>query len=70
MLTLPENRITPGNIAEIKRCLSTHKGDTPVRFTVVGRERTVVYELGFLIDPEPVASDLKSVFGPAIWSVV
>ncbi|MDX6353100.1 MAG: polymerase subunit alpha, partial [Streptomyces sp.] len=70
MLTLPETRITAGNIAEIKRCLSTHKGDTPVRFTVVGRQRTVIYELGFLIDPEPVASDLKSVFGPAIWSVL
>lgn len=52
---------------ELKRILSAHKGDSPVRLRVHAPQKTVVYELGFLVDPTSVASDIKGTFGPDAW---
>ncbi|MET9478648.1 hypothetical protein ACFYWN_28740 [Streptomyces sp. NPDC002917] len=29
--------------------------------------KTVLYELGFLVDPTSIASDIKGTFGPDAW---
>lgn len=68
MLVLPAHRIVPPVIAELKRTLRAHPGDTPVRMTVEGRDKTVVYELGFLVNPEHIASDIKGSLGASAWA--
>ncbi|MGW2541293.1 DNA polymerase III subunit alpha [Kitasatospora sp. NPDC001574] len=69
ILTVNERQLTPKIIQELKRSLSTHKGETPVRLHLVGREKTTIFELGFLIEPEPVASEVKTYLGAGAWSV-
>ena len=69
MITVAENRITHKVVAEMKQSFSSHPGQTPVRLRVEGRGKTCVYELGFLIDPETVASEIKSLLGPTVWAV-
>ncbi|MFH8559010.1 hypothetical protein [Streptomyces celluloflavus] len=54
-------------VAELKRILTAHKGESPVRLRLGTPGRTVVYELGFLVDPASLASDVKGAFGPGVW---
>jgi DNA polymerase III subunit alpha len=68
VLVLPEHRITAQVVGELKRTLRAHPGDSPVRLKVEGRGRTTVYELGFLVNPENIASDIKGSFGQAAWA--
>jgi DNA polymerase-3 subunit alpha len=68
VLVLPEHRINPEVVGELKRTLSAHPGDSPVRLKVEGREKTVVYELGFLVNPEHIASEIKGSFGQSAWA--
>ncbi|MGP4113143.1 DNA polymerase III subunit alpha [Streptomyces sp. 4N509B] len=68
VLVLPEHRITERVVGELRRTLQAHPGDSPVRLKVEGRERTTVYELGFLVNPENIASDIKGSFGQAAWA--
>ncbi len=68
LLVLPEHRITEQVVGELKRTLRAHPGDSPVRLKVEGREKTTVYELGFLVNPDNIASDIKGSFGQAAWA--
>jgi DNA polymerase III subunit alpha len=68
VLVLPEHRITEAVVGELKRTLRAHPGDSPVRLKVEGREKTTVYELGFLVNPENIASDIKGSFGQTAWA--
>lgn len=61
---------TPLVVAELKRILTAHPGDTPIRLRAVGRDRTTVYELGYLVNPENIASDIKASFGQDAWAGV
>jgi DNA polymerase-3 subunit alpha len=54
-------------IRELKRILSAHPGESPVRVRLQGPDKTTVYELGFLVDPMSVASDIKGSFGAEAW---
>ncbi|WP_327418344.1 DNA polymerase III subunit alpha [Streptomyces sp. NBC_01233] len=69
LITVTESKITPKIVAEMKHSFSSHPGQTPVRLKVEGRQKTTVYELGFLIDPDPVASEIKSLLGTGVWSL-
>jgi len=69
-LTVPEQKITPPLVAELKRSLRAHPGDVPVRIRMEGRRRTLVFELGFLINPDNgFASEIKTLLGQGAWSV-
>ncbi|WP_328403967.1 DNA polymerase III subunit alpha [Streptomyces sp. NBC_00390] len=67
MLAFPSYRVNEPAVAELKRILSAHKGESPVRMRVLTPQKTVIYELGFLVDPTSVASDIKGTFGPDVW---
>jgi DNA polymerase-3 subunit alpha len=54
-------------VRELKRILGAHPGDSPVRVRLQGPDKTTVYELGFLVDPTSVASDIKGSFGADAW---
>jgi len=69
MITVAEHRMTSKVVAEMKQSFSSHPGQTPVRLRVEGREKTTLYELGFLIDPDTVASEIKSLLGTGVWAV-
>lgn len=60
-------RVNEPVVAELKRILTAHKGESPVRLRLGTPGRTVVYELGFLVDPASLASDVKGAFGPGVW---
>ncbi|WP_371605075.1 DNA polymerase III subunit alpha (plasmid) [Streptomyces sp. NBC_01220] len=66
-LSFPAYRINQPTVTELKRILAAHKGETPVRMRVEAPTKTVLYELGFLVDPTSVASDIKGTFGPDAW---
>lgn len=66
-LSFLAHKINPPAVTELKRILSAHKGESPVRLRVQTPVKTVVYELGFLVDPTSVASDIKGTFGPDAW---
>ncbi|MET9470501.1 MULTISPECIES: DNA polymerase III subunit alpha [unclassified Streptomyces] len=66
-LSFPAHKINEPTVAELKRILAAHKGENPVRMRVQTPAKTVVYELGFLVDPTSVASDIKGTFGPDAW---
>ncbi|MFB4197074.1 DNA polymerase III subunit alpha [Streptomyces carpaticus] len=68
LLVLPEHRINGRAIRELKRTLKAHPGDSPVRLKVEGRQKTTIFELGFLVNPENIASDIKGGFGPSAWA--
>ena len=53
-------------ISELKRILQPTPAETPIRLRVQGPNKTTVYELGFLINPETIASDIKGSFGPGV----
>jgi len=67
-IVLPMHRTVPPVIKELKRILKAHPGQTPIRLRAEAREKTVVYELGFLVNPDNIASDIKGSFGPDAWS--
>ncbi|WP_405667992.1 DNA polymerase III subunit alpha [Streptomyces sp. NBC_00055] len=66
-LSFSSFKINERTVAELKRILTAHKGESPVRMRVQAPAKTVVYELGFLVDPTSVASDIKGTFGPEAW---
>jgi DNA polymerase-3 subunit alpha len=67
LLQLRSHKINEPTVKELKRILTAHKGETPVRLRVQTPDKTVVYELGFLVDSTSVASDVKGTFGPDAW---
>jgi DNA polymerase-3 subunit alpha len=66
-LSFRSHRVHEKTVKDLKRILSAHKGENPVRLRVLTPDKTVVYELGFLVDPPSVASDIKGTFGPDAW---
>lgn len=69
LLVVPENRITGETVGELKRALGAHPGDVPVRLRMQGGRRTVLYELGYRIDPDNgFAGEVKSLFGAGVLS--
>ncbi|WP_329368647.1 DNA polymerase III subunit alpha [Streptomyces sp. NBC_00669] len=67
-LAFREHRILRHDaINELRRILSAHPGESPVRAKVSGPQKTTVYELGFLVDPTTVASEIKVSFGADVW---
>jgi DNA polymerase-3 subunit alpha len=68
-LNIPERKITPQLVAELKRTMRAHPGETPVRLLLEGRMKSVLFELGFLVDAESgFASDIKGLLGPGVWA--
>jgi DNA polymerase-3 subunit alpha len=68
-LNIPERKITPQLVAELRRTLRAHPGEVPVRLLLEGRAKSVLFELGFLVDPESgFASDIKGLLGPGVWA--
>jgi|SRR5581483_4237065 DNA polymerase-3 subunit alpha len=68
-LTIPERRIDGGLVSELKRALKAHPGDTPVRLMMTGPRKSVLFELGFLVDPDHgFASEIKGMLGPGAWT--
>ncbi|WP_455354401.1 DNA polymerase III subunit alpha [Streptomyces sp. SYSU K217416] len=66
-LTFRSHKVHEKTVKELKRILTAHKGESPVRLRVQTPDKTVVYELGFLVDPLSIASDIKGTFGPDAW---
>jgi DNA polymerase III subunit alpha len=66
-VTVPESKIVPDKIAELKRALLAHPGDVPVRLLVVGPDSRRLYELpGYNVDPASgFVSEVKQAFGAA-----
>ncbi|WP_329457454.1 DNA polymerase III subunit alpha [Streptomyces sp. NBC_01497] len=67
VLAFQSHKISEPSIAELKRILTAHRGDSPVRMRVQAPQKTVLYELGYTVDPTSVASDIKGAFGPDAW---
>ncbi|WP_327239512.1 hypothetical protein OG243_11375 [Streptomyces sp. NBC_01318] len=65
--SLSAYKINERTVSELKRILAAHKGESPVRMRVQTPAKTVLYELGFLVDPTSIASDIKGTFGPDAW---
>lgn len=70
LLSFRSHRVHEKTVRELRRILRAHPGETPVRMRVQGPDKTIVYELGFLVDPPSVASDIKGTFGPDAWQGV
>ncbi|MFF1560530.1 DNA polymerase III subunit alpha [Streptomyces sp. NPDC058279] len=70
LLSFRAHRMHEKTIRELKRILQAHPGESPVRMRVQSPDKTVVYELGFLVDPPSVASDIKGTFGADAWQGV
>ncbi|MGW3627006.1 hypothetical protein [Streptomyces sp. NPDC000880] len=66
-LYFPAHKVSGPAVAELKRILTAHKGASPVRMRVQTPVKTVVFELGFLVDATSIASDIKGTFGPDAW---
>ncbi|MDQ2875167.1 MAG: DNA polymerase III subunit alpha [Actinomycetota bacterium] len=66
-VTVPESKVVPDKIAELKRALRAHPGDVPVRLLVVGQLGSKLYELpDYPVDPSSAfVSEVKQAFGPA-----
>ncbi|MGW4784952.1 DNA polymerase III subunit alpha [Streptomyces sp. NPDC004230] len=69
-LTLPYHRVNQGAIKELKRIMTAHPGTSPVRMTVRGPRKTLVYELQARVDAGTIASDIKGSFGLEAWQGV
>jgi DNA polymerase-3 subunit alpha len=68
-LNIPERKINPRLVSELRRTMRAHPGDVPVRLLMEGHQRNVLFELGFLVDPESgFASDIKGLLGPGVWA--
>ncbi|GAA2652474.1 DNA polymerase III subunit alpha [Streptomyces spororaveus] len=70
LLSFRSHKIHEKTVRELRRILRAHPGESPVRMRVRTPDKTVVYELGFLVDPTSVASDIKGTFGPDAWQGV
>lgn len=66
-LFMRAHKLNQPTITELKRILRAHPGDSPVRMRVRGPEKTTVFELGFLVNHETIASDIKGSFGAESW---
>ncbi|MFI7018792.1 DNA polymerase III subunit alpha [Streptomyces sp. NPDC050164] len=66
-LALPAHRITRQSVSELRRILTDHPGDTPVRLRVRGSRTTTVYALDTTVNPATIASDVKGTFGADAW---
>ncbi|MFF2305897.1 DNA polymerase III subunit alpha [Streptomyces sp. NPDC058128] len=67
LLSFPSYKINEPTVGKLKSILAAHKGESPVRMRVQTPTKVVLYELGFLVDPTSVASDVKGTFGPDAW---
>lgn len=65
LITLPSSKVRGPMVAELKRALTAHPGDAPVRLTVIGTTHTTVYELpDYRVDPTiAFASEIKALLG-------
>ncbi|WP_331745890.1 DNA polymerase III subunit alpha [Streptomyces virginiae] len=70
LLSFRSHKMHEKTVRELRRILKAHPGESPVRMRVQTPDKTVVYELGFLVDPPSVASDIKGTFGPDAWQGV
>ncbi|MFC7330143.1 OB-fold nucleic acid binding domain-containing protein [Marinactinospora rubrisoli] len=52
-LEIAEAAVTPESVRRMKEIFQAHPGGTEIHLRVRGRRRTVVYRLGFLVDPRP-----------------
>ncbi|WP_327682214.1 DNA polymerase III subunit alpha [Kitasatospora sp. NBC_00458] len=67
-ISIPIGKITPDVVSDLKLALQDHPGDVPVRLLTTGWDRSILYELGFLVNPENgLASDIKTLFGTQAW---
>ncbi|MGW1374517.1 DNA polymerase III subunit alpha [Streptomyces sp. NPDC002446] len=66
-LDIPVHRVNAAAVAELKRILGAHPGDTPVHLRVRSPQQTTVYALGRLVNAATIASDIKGVFGVGVW---
>ncbi|MFI6976988.1 DNA polymerase III subunit alpha [Embleya sp. NPDC050154] len=66
-LALPEHRVTEHAVAELKRILAAHPGDSPVHLTVRGVHKTTVYALAATVHAAGIASEVKATFGAEAW---
>lgn len=69
-LALPFHRVSEQAVADLKRILHAHPGDSPVHLSVRGPQKTTVYALAAQVDASSLASDIKGTFGPDAWSGV
>ncbi|MFJ9447431.1 DNA polymerase III subunit alpha [Kitasatospora sp. NPDC101235] len=67
-LLLPAHRITPQSVAELKRILAAHPGDTPLRLVVRDPRKTTVYGLPATVNAATIVSDIKAAFGAEAWA--
>ncbi|WP_053691693.1 DNA polymerase III subunit alpha [Streptomyces sp. WM6372] len=70
LLSFRSHKMHEKTVRELRRILKAHPGESPVRMRVQTPDKTIVYELGFLVDPPSVASDIKGTFGPDAWQGV
>ncbi|MFG2979174.1 DNA polymerase III subunit alpha [Streptomyces sp. NPDC048331] len=70
LLSFRSHKMHEKTVQELRRILKAHPGESPVRMRVQTPDKTIVYELGFLVDPPSVASDIKGTFGPDAWQGV
>lgn len=69
-ITVPEAKVNPHMVRELKRSLRAHPGDVPVRLLTTSRQKNVLYELGFLVNTDNAfASEVKTLLGPSAWSI-
>ncbi|WP_443050747.1 DNA polymerase III subunit alpha [Streptomyces sp. H27-D2] len=66
-LFMRSHKVNEPSVKELKRILTAHRGESPVRLRVQGPDKTTVFELGYLVDPNSLASDVKGSFGPEAW---
>ncbi|MEV5264803.1 DNA polymerase III subunit alpha [Streptomyces werraensis] len=69
-LALPYHRINEAAVKELKRIITAHPGENPVRVTVRGPRKTTVYELAHKVNAGTIASDIKGSFGLDAWQGV
>ncbi|MFI1185418.1 DNA polymerase III subunit alpha [Streptomyces californicus] len=66
-LQLRSHQVNERTVKELKRILGAHSGSSPVRLQVRGVDKSVVYALGYEVDPTSVASDIKGTLGADVW---
>jgi DNA polymerase-3 subunit alpha len=68
VLQIPERRLTPQAVAELKRVLEIHPGGQPVHLNVITHEAIVRYTLpAYPVDTgNGFFSELKGLFGPSV----
>ncbi|MEV6676366.1 DNA polymerase III subunit alpha [Streptomyces erythrochromogenes] len=66
-LALPYHRINQKSLADLRRILGSHPGQSPVLLSVRGPQKTIVYQLQSQVNAVTIASDVKGVFGIDAW---